>query len=401
MRGRHHADMAARASLIPSIRHRAVLRIGIITETYPPEVNGVSLTLANLARGLAGLGHEVTVIRPDRPDLDTAAADGPKVVTVPGAPLPAYPELRIGLPALRRIRRLWRTQRPDAVYIATEGPLGWAAARAARQLGVPALSGYHTRFDEFARHYHLGFAEGWIGRYLRRFHNRTSATLVPTAELGRALTGAGYRNVTVLRRAVDTRLFDPARRDAELRRQWGVDDDTPVVIWVGRIAPEKNLDLTMRAFRAFREESPGARLVWVGDGPARGGLERRYPDCHFAGMRHGEDLARHYASADAFFFASLTETYGNVTLEALASGLAVVAHDYGAAHEHITPGTDGLLAPVDEPDQFVGWARHLGRHPGSRARLRSNARRAVTDLNPKQVAESFAELLRRHIEAAE
>lgn len=393
--------MVAKAPLIPPIAETAALRVAIVTETYPPEVNGVALTLATLARGLSELGHGVTVIRPQRNDLEEATGDRVKVFPVPGAPLPAYPDLRIGLPTLKRIRRLWRSERPDTVYIATEGPLGWAAARVARELGISVISGYHTRFDDFARHYRLGFAGGWISRYLRRFHNSTRATLVPTEELRESLLEAGYRNVTVLRRAVDTTLFDPARRDPALRREWGVDDDTPVVIWVGRIAPEKNLDLTMRAFHAFRNECPGARLVWVGDGPARAGLERSYPDCHFAGMRHGEDLARHYASADAFFFASLTETYGNVTLEALASGLAVVAHDYGAAREHITSGTDGFLAPVDEPDQFVGWARHLGRHAGSRARVRSNARRAVAGLDPIQVAESFADLLRVHSEPGE
>lgn len=393
--------MVASATLIPSAREAVALRVGIVTETYPPEVNGVALTLANLARGLSGLGHGVTVIRPERHDLDTAAVDRVRVATVPGAPLPAYPELRIGLPVTRRIRRLWQAERPDAVYIATEGPLGWAAARVARELDIPTISGYHTRFDDFARHYHLGFAGHWISRYLRRFHNRTHATLVPTAELRRSLTDAGYRNVTVLPRAVDTKLFDPARRDPALRREWGVDEDTPVVIWVGRIAPEKNLELTIRAFRAFREEIPGARLVWVGDGPARVRLERRCPDCHFAGMRHGEDLARHYASADAFFFASLTETYGNVTLEALASGLAVVAHDYGAAHERITPGFDGVLAPLDEPEKFVGWARYLGRDPGTRARLRANARRAVAGLSPGRAAEDFAQILRNHSESGQ
>lgn len=388
--------MAARAPLIPPTSDTAALRVGIVTETYPPEVNGVALTLATLARGLSDLGHGVTVIRPQRKDLAENPGTGVRVFAVPGAPLPAYPDLRFGLPALSRIRRLWRSERPHAIYIATEGPLGWAAARVARELGIPAVSGYHTRFDEFARHYHLGFVGHWIGRYLRRFHNRTRATLVPTDELCRSLTESGYRNVTVLRRAVDTTLFDPARRDPALRREWGVDGDTPVVIWVGRIAPEKNLDLTMRAFHAFRDACPGSRMVWVGDGPARAGLARRYPECHFAGMRHGEDLARHYASADAFFFASLTETFGNVTLEALASGLAVVAHDYGAAHEHITSGTDGLLAPVGEPEQFVRWAQHLGRHPATRARLRANARRAVAGLDPRHVAENFAELLHDH-----
>ncbi len=393
--------MVAKAPLIPPIAETAALQVAIVTETYPPEVNGVALTLATLARGLSELGHGVTVIRPQRNDLEEATGDRVKVFPVPGAPLPAYPDLRVGLPVVTRIRRQWRAERPDVVYIATEGPLGWAAARVARELGIPAVSGYHTRFDDFARHYHLGFVGHWISRYLRHFHNRTRTTLVPTDELRRKLIDSGYRNVTVLRRTVDTRLFNPTRRDPELRKAWGIDDETPAVIWVGRIAPEKNLDLTIRAFRAFQAGCPGSRLIWVGDGPARAGLQRRYPDCHFAGMRHGEDLARHYASADAFFFASLTETFGNVTLEALASGLAVVAHDYGAAHEYITSGTNGFLAPVGEDEQFIAWARYLGRHSDVRARLRANARKSVAGLEPGRVAKDFAGLLRQYVNVAE
>lgn len=370
------------------------LRVGIVTETYPPEVNGVALTLASLVSGLAGLGHRVTVIRPQREGQATAEEPGVTIVPVPGAPLPAYPELRFGLPVMRRIRRQWQADRPDAVYVATEGPLGWAAMRVARDLGIPMVSGYHTRFDDFARHYYLSFAGGWIGRWLKHFHNNTLATLVPTAELRDTLVAAGYRNVRILRRAVDTQRFDPVRRDPSLRRDWGVDDDTPVVISVGRIAPEKNLDLIVRAFEAFRAERPGSRLVWVGDGPGRAHLERDHPDFIFAGMRHGGDLARHYASGDVFLFGSMTETYGNVTLEALASGLAVVAYDYGAAREYITSGTDGFLAPPGEERQFIGWARHLARHPEAQGRLRTNARRAVSGLNPTRVCEDFADLLR-------
>lgn len=385
--------MAVKAPLLHD-ESAVEMRIGIVTETYPPEVNGVALMLASLTGGLADLGHAVTVIRPQRKGARDAGAPGVTIVPVPGAPLPAYPALRFGLPVLRRIRRVWEADSPDAVYIATEGPLGWAAARVAGELGVPVLSGYHTRFDEFASHYHLGFAGGWIGRWLKRFHNNTSGTLVPTEELRQSLVEKGYRNVTVLRRAVDTARFDPVHRDPGLRRTWGAGPDTPVVAYVGRIAPEKNLDLVVRAFDAFRSECPGARMLWVGDGPARAALEREHPGHIFAGMRHGEDLARHYASADVFLFPSLTETYGNVTLEAMASGLAVVAFDYGAAREFITSGTNGYLAPRDEAERFIGWARHLARHPEARDHLRANARRAVSRLSPRSVAEDFADLMR-------
>lgn len=369
------------------------MRIAMVTETYPPEVNGVALTLESLARGLAVLGHRVTVIRPRHPGQAAEAVEGVSVVEVAGAPLPAYPDLRIGLPVKGRMRQLWRNDPPDAVYVGTEGPLGWAAARAARELGIPVTSGYHTHFESYAGHYRLGFAGGFIGRYLKRFHNATRATLVPTEELRHTLAGEGYRNVTVLRRAVDMDLFTPARRDPDLRRAWGVEDETPVAIFVGRIAPEKNLDLVVRAFEAFQRECPGSRMVWVGDGPSRRRLEREHPEHVFTGMLHGADLARHYASADVFFFPSLTETFGNVTLEALASGLAVAAYDYGAAHEFITQGTDGCLAPPGDEQRFIGWAVHLGRHPNARRRVSSNAPRSVGRLRPEAVAQRFAALL--------
>lgn len=369
------------------------LDIGLVTETYPPEINGVALTLARLVRQLVVQGHRITVVRPQRPDDTAPHPENVEIVRVPGAPLPAYPELRFGLPVLRRLRQLWRRRRPDVLYIATEGPLGWAAARAARELGIPAVSGFHTRFDKFADHYHLSFAGGWIERYLRRFHNNTLATVVPTADLKAVLERRGYDNVVVAPRAVDTERFNPTRRDGSLRAEWGVVAGHPVVVWVGRLAPEKNLELTIKAFEAFQHECPEAKMVWVGDGPARESLQRRHPNHVFAGMRHGEDLARHYASADVFFFASETETFGNVVLEALASGLAVVAYDYGAAREHIIAGTDGYLAPLGDERQFIGWARHLGRHPDARRRLRHNAPSCVVGLKPAMVAARFAEML--------
>lgn len=389
--------MAITSTRIPIVPDTSPpLSVVIVTETFTPEVNGVAVTLASLVRGLAGAGHRVAVVRPRREDAGAALPRGVEQLTVPGAPVLVYPGVRFGFPAARRLRRLWRRTRPDVVYVATQGPLGWSAARAAGALGVPVVSGYHTNFVDFARHYRLGGTVPLINAYLRRFHNRTRATLVPTGELRDALGEAGYRNVEVLRRAVDTTLFDSAKRDPALRRTWGVEADDPVVVWVGRIGWEKNLNLAVRGFEALRREAPSARFVWVGDGPARSRLQRAHPDYIFAGIRHGDELARHYASADVFLFPSLAETYGNVTLEALASGLAVVAYDYGAAREHITRGADGYLVTPGDEERFIGWAAHLGRHAGARRRLQARARRAVARLGPEQVARQFTALLRQY-----
>jgi len=372
------------------------MRVAIVTETWPPEINGVALTVQSLARGLAGLGHAVELVRPRQDgetDSGTTSADGYDQVILPGAALPRYPGLRFGLPAHRSLHRRWSERRPDVLYIATEGPLGLTALGAARRLGLPACTGFHTRFDDFARHYGLGWLTPIVFAYLRRFHNRASATLVPTTELADFLGANGFRNVRLLRRAVDTELFDPARRDEALRAEWGLSPDDLAVIHVGRIAPEKNLDLAVRAFRAIRERQPKARFVWVGEGPARAEIEKANPDFVFAGLRRGEELARHFASADLFLFPSLTETFGNVTLEAMASGVPTVAFDYGAAHDHLRNGVHGATVKFGDHEAFVRAAVHVAADPRMRRAMGAQARASVATLSPESVTHRFDMLL--------
>jgi glycosyltransferase involved in cell wall biosynthesis len=368
------------------------MRVGIVSETYSPEINGVALTVAGLAQGLAEAGHAVQLIRPrQRADaLRSAAVPGIATTLVHGMRLPRYPGLQFGLPAARRLRALWQRERPDAIYVATEGPLGWSAMRVARALGIPASTGFHTRFDDFARHYGLGAMTSLVFGYLRRFHRLAAATFVPTVELADFLAGKGFGNVVRLPRAVDTNLFCPSRRDSALRAQWGVASNRLTVIYVGRIAPEKNLELAARSFRALQQLVPDARYVWVGDGPARAALAARNPDFIFCGIRRGEELARHYASADLFLFPSLTETFGNVTLEALASGVPTIAFDYGAAREHLTAAC-GRLIPFADGDAFVDAACDFVVNSDRTAR--SAARAAVAGLDPHAVTASFVDAL--------
>jgi len=367
------------------------MHIELVTETYPPDVNGVALTVLALETGLRGLGHEVGIVRPERDD-DSAQADA-SVMLVEGAPIPRYPGLRFGLPAGRRLTARWSAQRPDAVYIATEGPLGWSALRACRRLGIPVATGFHTRFDDYVGRYGAGFLSPWVFSWLRRFHNRADATLVPTLELQEALAQQGFRHVLRLGRAVDTQGFDPRFRDQSLRSAWNAGDTAPVVIHVGRIAPEKNLPLAVRCFRELQRQRPDARFVWVGDGPARAALQSANPDFIFAGVQRGEVLARHYASADVFCFPSLSETFGNVTLEAMASGIATVAFDYGAAREHLCHGVHGAAPAFGDEAAFVQDFLAVATSPNLRE-MGAAARRSVLGLHPRQVALDFASLLR-------
>jgi glycosyltransferase involved in cell wall biosynthesis len=261
------------------------------------------------------------------------------------------------------------------VHVATEGPLGWSALQAARHLALPVTSDYRTNFHAYGRHYRVGWLARPIMGYLRKFHNRTHCTMVPTETMRAELAARGFERLTVVSRGVDSTLFDPRRRNDALRRTWGAGPDTLVAVCVGRLAPEKNLGVALGAFNALEREHPDARLVFVGDGPQRTELQARCPRAVFAGQRSAEDLAAHYASADLLLFPSLTETFGNVTTEAMASGLPVVAFNSAAAGQLIASGRDGFLATGDDELAFVSaalQAAHIDRRRacGAAARLR-------------------------------
>lgn len=382
--------IASITPLFPVAAAARRLRVSVVTETYPPEVNGVAMTIGRLVEGLLAREHTVQVIRPRQHGRDHAYRDGRlEVLPLPGFPIPFYPQLRMGFPASRRLARHWRQTPPDVVHLVTEGPLGGSALATARGLGLRVFSGFHTNFHTYSRHYGVGLLAKPIVAYLRRFHNRTDCTLVPTEELAAELRALGFHGLRVLARGVDTRLFGPERRDPALRRSWGVGPTDPVAMYVGRLAAEKNLQLVLEAYRAVRTVRPSARLVLVGDGPLASRLQAHHPEIVFPGARIGADLAAHYASADFFLFPSLTETFGNVTLEAMASGLAVVAFDYAAAHRHIVHGRSGLLAPRGARPAFVAMARQLAVDPERARHLGQTARRAVADFDWERIHEQL------------
>lgn len=370
------------------------LRVAVVSETFAPEVNGVAMTLGRLVDGLRQSHYPVQLIRP-RQNCAEVPVSTPLLeeLLAPGMPIPGYAGLRVGLPSVSAISRLWTTRRPDVVHIATEGPLGWSALNAAKKLRLPIVSGFHTNFHRYSCHYRIGFLKRPIMAYLRRFHNATLATMVPTASLQQELSDQGFRGLRVVARGVDTRLFDPARRDRMLRAKWGVADNDLAVLYVGRLAPEKNLALVARAFEAMRGTNAAIRLIWVGDGPERAALARRFPQHVFAGSRSGEDLAAHYASADIFLFPSMTETFGNVTLEAMASGLAVLAYDYAAARQHIVPGSNGLLAPFGDAEAFTREACRLAGDARRIDLLGRRARDATRSLDWCQVVDDYRSVL--------
>lgn len=382
--------------------HPAPLRIALVTETYPPEINGVAMTLGRQVANLQQRGHQIQLVRPRQGAHDIAMSSASlEEVLKPGVAIPRYAGLKMGLPAKSALTRLWRLKRPDLVHIATEGPLGWSALAAANKLRIPVSTDFHTNFHSYSQHYGIGWLRRPILAYLRKFHNKSCVTLVPTEGIRRELQMHGYGNLEVVARGVDTELFSPAHRDASLRASWGVDEATQVVLYVGRIAPEKNLKLVFAAFAAMHKCNTHTHLVLVGDGPDRTTLQAAYPQAVFCGMRSGADLSRHYASAEVFLFPSLTETFGNVTIEAMASGLAVVAYDYAAAEELIRHDENGVLTAYDDAEAFIAQAARLADDPALAQRMAQAARHTAQKMRWDSIHDRFEQVLYAIVEKEE
>lgn len=324
------------------------LHLCLVTETYLPEVNGVANSLQRLLSHLNSDVFRVSIIRTS-PKVDYPQAANE--IWVRGLSVPQYPDIQLGLPAGQRIRRAWREDPPDIVYVATEGMLGASAVAQARYMAVPVISAFHTNFHRYSGYYGMGWIHTAVMMWMRRFHNRTDATLVPSRAMVKELTAEGIDRVEWLPHGVDCEHFTPNLRSQHLRRAWASHDEI-VLLYVGRLAAEKNLRVALEAAEVARKGGFNIRMVVVGEGPLRQELETLYPHAVFTGVKTGDELARHYASADVFLMPSQTETFGLVTLEAMASGLPVVAYNMAAAGECVRPGVDGYLAANESPEAF-------------------------------------------------
>jgi glycosyltransferase involved in cell wall biosynthesis len=375
------------------------LSIAMVTETYPPEVNGVARTLHVTVEGLRARGHDICLVRPRQSEADRAIDEpGYRELLRPGFRIPRYPQLRMGFPAKGALMAEWRDETPDVVHIATEGPLGSSALAAARALGVPVATDFHTNFDAYSGHYGIGLLERLVMLHLRHMHNRAGCTLVPTEEMAEALKRDGFERLWVVGRGVDSAVFSPAKRSAELRASWGAHEDTPVALCVSRFAPEKNFPLVLEAYRAMRAARPDTKLVLVGDGPLAENLRSQGLGVVLAGRKVNGELSRHYASADLFLYPSLTETFGLVTLEAMASGLAIVAYDYAAARQYLVHGRSALLPARDDRDAFIQHAVALATDLRRARTLGHYARGIAEGLGWDRVVLDFEAALRRTID---
>lgn len=326
------------------------VRLALFTDTYAPQVNGVSRTLERLVHALRERGGDVLVFTTS----DPAAIPDAHVVRFHGRPFWAYPQLQLAWPSTREVLARLEAFRPTIIHAATEFGVGLAGRRVARRLGVPFVSSYHTSFTAYAAHYGLGALTlpGWA--FLRWFHNGGLRTYCPTQAIVHEVEAHGFERCAVWSRGVDTARFSPRYRSAAFRARLGANDETLVAAYVGRLAPEKGVAVALEAVRLAMEARPDRlRFVVVGDGPydhdARAAAPR---GSTFTGRLEGQGLSEVYASSDVLLFPSTTDTFGNVMLEAMASGTPVIGADVGPTRETLLPGR-GWVAAADSPDAFA------------------------------------------------
>ena len=338
------------------------MRIAYVTDIWPSQRDGVAGLAERRVDWLREHDRAVDLIRPRQHGEAPGESGGEWRVT--GWTLPALPGLRLAIGLAGALRARFREQRRQIVHVATQGALGRAAVAAAASLGLPLTSDFCSRAPVQRRG-------------LRRLHNRCNRTFVPTQALCDQLAQQGFERVERIGRGVDPMLFWPGRRSAALRVAWGAADNALVMLYVGRLAPEKNVELALRAFDAIRYLRPDTRMVVVGDGPQRARLQAQFPAARFVGIQHGEALAAHYASADLCLLPNRAETFGTITLEALASGLALVAFDAGAAAEHVRSDCNGVLVEREDEDGFIAAAARAAAQAEPQSTLRLRARESA------------------------
>ena len=334
---------------------RPPLKIAIVTDTWAPEINGVAHSLLQLCKGLQQQGNSIFLIRPEqsescqdfRPDQECL---------VRAQSIPKYSGLQFGWPQLIKLSKALKKAQVDIVHIVTEGPLGFAMLQLARSLQIPVSSGFHSAFHDFSRFFDLAFLMKPVQHYLRWFHNNTQLTCVPSQDTADALHRLGFScPLVVVGRGVDHSRFSPSHYRAKLRQQWQADEHTRVMLYVGRLSPEKEVDVLISAYRSMLAMDARTKLVIVGDGPDRERLMQlaKSLDVIFMGSLSGQALSEAYASADVFCFASQVETFGNVVLEAMASGLPVIAYDYACANLHVQHGETGWLSRLGHQQGLI------------------------------------------------
>jgi phosphatidylinositol alpha 1,6-mannosyltransferase len=368
--------------------HCVVVRIALVTDTYTPQVNGVSTIVRRVADVLRANRHPVAVVAPAYPE--DRGGDGELELRLRSLPFPLYPAVRLALPRPGRLARFLDGFAPDLVHVMTEGPLGLLGRRYALRRGVPLVTSFHTDFPGYARHYGVAPLEPLAWRWLVWFHGPAQFVHTPGEGTRAELARHGLSRVRIWGRGVDTALFDHRRRDLDFRRRLGVRDSAALVLHVGRLAPEKDPGLLIAAWQLARDELGGAAaFVFAGDGPLSRRCAEAMPWATHLGFLARDVLALLYACADLCVLTSPTETCGLVALEAMASGLPVVAADAGGFRESVADGRTGFRIPPGDARGFASAIARLVLDAALRRRMSEEARLAAVGRDVREEDEQL------------
>lgn len=333
-------------------------RIALFAGAYNHIEDGVSLTLNRLVKHLEENGASVLVFAP-------TCADPPirhygTLVAVPSFMAPGRPEYRLSLGLPAEARRRLKAFQPTLFHLATPDFLGYRALRLAKRWNIPVVASFHTHFSSYLKYYKLGAIEDPLWSWGRWFYRRCQQIYVPTESIADMLRQRRIETeIRIWPRGVDATLFNPAKRSLEWRRGLGIEDDEIVVTFISRLVWEKGVTVYADVIESLMRDGIPHRSMIVGDGPARATLEQKLPNSIFLGYLSGEEIARSYASSDIFVFPSETETFGNVTLEAMASGLPAVCADAAGSNSLVLDGKTGFLAPPKDSEAFAAHVKRL------------------------------------------
>jgi len=351
------------------------MKIAYFTESLPPNRDGVSHTLLQISKYMLSQNVDIRFLSPFKPDSSHWLNE--KVRKVKSIPFPMYTAYRISFPVLTDIDGYLDDFQPDLIHVISPTALCHYGLKYARKNEIPAVGSYHTHFVSYLKYYGFEQLESLGWKYLAWFYNQCKETYVPSVSVRKALQAHDIGNVQVLPHGIDTDRFSPEFRSNRIRRYLEVDENKPVLLFVGRLVKEKDLADLIEVIKLLEQHGYRFKMVFVGDGPMREDLERQLPNAHFTGTLTGNELAQWYASSDLFVFPSTTETFGLVVQEAFASGIPVIGVREGGVKNLIQEGINGYISEPNNPPEFADKVQQLIENSDERRRLGQNARALV------------------------
>lgn len=364
------------------------MKIAIFTDTFFPQINGVSHTLNKMQQFMIQNNIEYRFFIPCY-DERTAHSSSSNIISFPNIPFFLYPECKFSFPSIKVIHQVIASFQPDLIHVITPFPIGFIGAQYAKIYDIPLVCSYHTDFPSYLKFYRLTFLEEMIWKFFKWFHSYSNLNLVPSTETAQQLKQKGINDIQIWSRGIDCNDFSPVKRNEEVRKQYGIEDEF-VLLYVGRLAVEKELDVLLKAVQILYTNKMNFKILFVGEGPLSEELKAsQIPNIIYTGYKQKEELQQIYAASDLFVFPSRYETYGNAVLEAMASGLPVIAPFSGGIKENLINGYNGLIFEAGNWIDFAEKIQQLYQEPTLIKEMRIHAREHALRRNWKDV---FAKL---------